>query len=206
MTPRVLRHPGSMAAVALVAAMALGGCGAASQASAAANNPAVDTSTDPVVVPAVDSSDDADDSNGSNVIATTTFPIVVSGGWDGTRASGTITAEVTSLHIEGQKMALEMNLTANYDEGHVDEDWTIGDLRFTGGWAVQPTFLDTTNLKQYNVLESGSTRWMAGNDTPLRNQVTTEWWGYYPIPEDDIETLVLDIFDSAAEITIEVPR
>lgn len=213
--------------VVLAAALALSGCGqdepaefedggaqpSSGEQSTDEESPAgADEPTDASGEEPTDASSGADgppateDVDPTDVVAETEYPLPEEGGGP---ESGTVTAGVHALQVDGSTMLLTVYLTPE-----LDGDGSVNIYQMHGGQVLSPVLNDRTNLKQYVVLsdsDSGAVDGMwstyGGNSgASASSGQTLVWWGYYAAPEDDIDSISVSVFPGAGELDVPIER
>lgn len=144
--------------------------------------------------------------NHEDAVDTITYPISTDSGIEGEISMG-----LHSLEVTDQGMLLTMSFVPEYD----DSD---GPARFFDGLHTArsidthllPVVNDRANLKAYYVPnEAGrhSSGWVPGNREAWASQLnirprsgeTVAFWAYYPVPEDDIDTVDIAVMDGVQD-------
>ena len=113
---------------------------------------------------------------------------------------GTITVGVHELRVNDNTMQLLLSYTPEFGE---HETYTMHHLM--GDTSAHPSLTDRENLKRYSVLRprQSASPWatiMGGAGLSLADGETMLYWGNYPVPEDDIETVNVSVFNAAPEL------
>lgn len=193
----------------LAAALTLAGCadggGTAARDALAAAAP-ITTSTNTaegdasdqggVIVPADSSGGD------SQPLASYRLP-----GTDDLPEGSTVLIEVVQVKVQGEEMLLEVAITPEVPAGSAepDEEWSLDDI--TERDFYQATFYDLQNMKEYGLMSWEYTylaSYSFGIDVAAGEAAT--WWGFFPSPPVDAETLKLQLASEHPLIDVAVQR
>ncbi|TNU76107.1 hypothetical protein FH969_04800 [Miniimonas arenae] len=117
----------------------------------------------------------------------------------------TVTVGVHELRVQGDVMLLELYVTPDIAVDS-SQEWSLYDLG--GERSMWPILNDAANLKQYNLLmDDLGRRWVVDNlYTTTTDGVTALWWGYYAAPEDDIDTISVQVTQGHPVIDVPIER
>lgn len=110
---------------------------------------------------------------------------------------GTMTVGLHHLRVEGNTLQLLLSYTPDFGE---HETYSIRNLYSD---TVHPTLADMENLKRYTVLRSHGGHgdyWATNINQDIADGESLLYWAHYPIPEDEIDTVDLQIHSAAPRI------
>lgn len=189
-----------LAAVAVVGALALAGCGNQEQADLDQQ----DTQGTPKGQHAEPEENPSGDDGGTSTSVGTrdidTAEVLAEQTYELPGTEDAATFGVHSLVVEDEVMMLYLTFTPDFES--VSNNDTVSVYDTSGSRKFQPTLIDRDNLKEYSLISDTGQDWSAGSlEVEATNGDTAVWWGVYAAPEDDIDTFDLRIFDDMSEFT-----
>ena len=110
----------------------------------------------------------------------------------------TLTVGIHSLQVIDDVMLLELYFTPDI-AGDDAGEWSLYKLNGSNR-SFWPVLTDRSNLKQYQLLtdaELGAVRWASDSVyTTTTDGQTVLWWGYYAAPQDDIDSVTIQVTDT----------
>lgn len=131
----------------------------------------------------------------ADALATLSYPIPT------TDIEGTMTVGLHHLRVRGETMELLLTFTPEFTG---NETHNLYQLHENNGNNLWPILFDRENLTQYDVLESGATRWFTEDQAfELASGDTQPFWANFAVPVDDID--VIDVGISTGPYFEDVP-